>query len=369
MINRALFKWALTIFGTRSFSPASIKHWRNSNTSQAMVDMQDPHSLLFPGIDLLNHCPRTANRWAGDATNFSITLNDTVKVGDEICNTYGCQNNAQLLLSWGFCLKDNPYDAFALKLLSESHVPLLKLINEARTETKDFEDELSRTESGENTTQGDTHTTKTSVRNEAIAAVLPLGEQTDFMAFDEEQGLFMVRDPVDVGDDDEYPPSDDDRLAYLHGFPEMLLARLAAQVANQREKQSVHDHPHKFSSTKLYLQLGSRNLLQLGELLREKLDITQQSLTLSSKHHSEQVKSLASLPPISKSRLQQAYVYRDGQIHILYTNARLLYQRVEDARSEPRSEKSTPNQLVDIRFLLDHLRAYNPAYCTEFIMG
>jgi len=328
--------------------------------------MHNPHSLLFPGIDLLNHHPRTANRWSGNSRDFSIILNDEMNPNEEIHNTYGCQSNAQLLLSWGFCLRDNPYDSYALKLLADTHKPLLEAITQAHDQSAHAK---SSVDNGAVGNQEKPPTIRTSVKNEAIAVVLPLAEPTDFMAFDEEQGLFMVRDPVDVGDDEEYPSSDDARLTHLRGMPEMLLARLAAQVANGREKQEVQKTPQHFSSTSLHSQLGSRNLLQLGELLREKLDITRQSLTLSSSDHAAQVKSLELLPAVSKGRLQQAYIYRDGQVHILYTNARLLYQRIDDARSVSRDGSSSVPQLVDLRFLLEHFRARAPNQFAEFILG
>lgn len=288
---------------------------------------------------------------------------------EEICNTYGCQNNAQLLLSWGFCLKDNPYDSYALKLLADTHIPFLRAIDQAHERSKQAEISSSSGDSGRQEAVRKLPTARSSVKNEAIAAVLPLAEPTDFMAFDEEQGLFMVRDPVDVGDDEEYPSGEDHLLLHLRGMPEMLLSRLAAQVANGREKEQIKKSPESFSSTSLYTQLGSRNLLQLGELLREKLDLTRQSLTLSASDHDAQVKSLERLPAVSKGRLQQAYIYRDGQVHLLYTNARLLYQRIEDARSVPRDGSSSTPQLIDLRFLLEHFRTRAPNEYADFILG
>lgn len=115
---RPLFKWAMTIFGSRSFSAYVLRGVTRKVDGKQVLDVHDPHSLLYPGIDLLNHSPYTANRWDNSANivdnetrgphsagpspfngnysnYFSIVANDELERGREVWNTYGPQTNSQ----------------------------------------------------------------------------------------------------------------------------------------------------------------------------------------------------------------------------------------------------------------------------------
>lgn len=265
------------------------------------------------------------------------------------------------MLSWGFCLEDNPFDSYALQLLSNAHETLLKEIDDPQYSAstiamtgKNVKSEQLKTSSAPSTDPSRDNS------EDSKKPIVPNADQTEFMAFDLGKSIFMVRDPKDVGDDEDYPPSEEPGLAHLRGFPEMLLSRLAAQVANNREREAVQKDPGKFSSTTLYKQLGSRNLLQLGELLKEKLDLTRQTL--------EQTQSkplVQTLTSISRKRLQQAQMYRDGQTHILYTNTRMLAQHIEDAQAGARSAM----QLYSLRDVLACLHTTKSAVFEEFMTG
>jgi len=107
--------------------------------------------LLYPGIDFLNHDPNTRNRWVQDGQMFGLRVYETdLKIGDEIMYSYGAKDNGQcelsftihisdeliavVLLSYGFCLEDNPDDEATLPFANESFLL-----------TRRYDDEAGRT--------------------------------------------------------------------------------------------------------------------------------------------------------------------------------------------------------------------------------
>lgn len=45
-----------------------------------------PHSVLYPGIDMINHSPHTKNYWQWDNKKFSLVLEDRPRPLAEIFN-------------------------------------------------------------------------------------------------------------------------------------------------------------------------------------------------------------------------------------------------------------------------------------------
>lgn len=98
--------WASTIFTSRSF-PASLIY----------PDEDKLLSMLIPFVDFLNHKPYTLINWdAHDGKNFRLVAGETVAEGQEAFNNYGAKGNEELLLGYGFCIKNNPFDTVPLKL-------------------------------------------------------------------------------------------------------------------------------------------------------------------------------------------------------------------------------------------------------------
>jgi hypothetical protein len=67
--------------------------------------------VLLPLVDSLNHDHQAKMTWLGDV-NKGATLRSELAIvpGSEIFNNYGPKSNEELLLGYGFCLPNNPYN-------------------------------------------------------------------------------------------------------------------------------------------------------------------------------------------------------------------------------------------------------------------
>ncbi|KAK5118856.1 hypothetical protein LTR62_000065 [Meristemomyces frigidus] len=128
-----LFRWAVTIFTSRSFSsraltPQESKYWTTHKTNPdgqrqtVLLDMSHTPAedldfpVLFPVQDIGNHRNEARVDWSYDPGRFGITINDDIAVGEEVFNNYGPKTNDELFLGYGFCIPDNPYDGVLLTL-------------------------------------------------------------------------------------------------------------------------------------------------------------------------------------------------------------------------------------------------------------
>ncbi|KAK5682673.1 hypothetical protein LTS10_005802 [Elasticomyces elasticus] len=128
-----LFRWSITMFTSRAFSSAVIrpqesKYWTTYKMNSqgrrqtVLLDMshapaEDLHfSVLFPLQDAGNHSNDAHVDWAYDPGRFSVSVTDPVEAGAEVFNNYGPKGNDELLMGYGFCIPDNPYDTVMLTL-------------------------------------------------------------------------------------------------------------------------------------------------------------------------------------------------------------------------------------------------------------
>lgn len=72
--------------------------------------------VLFPVADIPNHGYDTRIEWTFDSGRFSIDVKDGITTGSEVFNNYGPKSNDELLLGYGFCIEDNPFDKVLLRL-------------------------------------------------------------------------------------------------------------------------------------------------------------------------------------------------------------------------------------------------------------
>nr|OQO17909.1 hypothetical protein B0A51_15794 [Rachicladosporium sp. CCFEE 5018] len=132
-----LFRWAVTMYTSRSFSSRSIapqdsKYWAAYKTgaggsrqavlldlSHASADDRN-FSILFPVIDSANHTVDSKVDWTFDPGRFSLATVDSIQAGVEVNNNYGPKGNDELLLGYGFCIPDNPNDTIMLTLKAPS---------------------------------------------------------------------------------------------------------------------------------------------------------------------------------------------------------------------------------------------------------
>jgi histone-lysine N-methyltransferase SETD3 len=75
-------------------------------------------SALVPMADMLNHRLPRQTRWLFDASlrSFVITAAEDIGTGEPVQDSYGAKSNGRYLLSYGFCVPDNPEDTALLRL-------------------------------------------------------------------------------------------------------------------------------------------------------------------------------------------------------------------------------------------------------------
>ncbi|OQO03935.1 hypothetical protein B0A48_10577 [Cryoendolithus antarcticus] len=128
-----LFRWAVTMYTSRSFSSRSIapqdsKYWAayksGTGDSRQAVLLDLSHasaddrnfSVLFPVIDSANHTVDSKVDWTFDPGRFSLATVDSIQASVEVNNNYGPKGNDELLLGYGFCIPNNPNDTVMLTL-------------------------------------------------------------------------------------------------------------------------------------------------------------------------------------------------------------------------------------------------------------
>ncbi|KAK9458034.1 hypothetical protein V1511DRAFT_491542 [Dipodascopsis uninucleata] len=100
-----LYLWACTVLTSRSFPSKLID--KNPLSKECPI--------LVPLIDTLNHYPRTSVEWHVDEHGFSL-LEGPLTSGSEVMNNYGPKGNEELLMGYGFCIKNNEFDSVALRI-------------------------------------------------------------------------------------------------------------------------------------------------------------------------------------------------------------------------------------------------------------
>ena len=83
-------------------------------------------SCLLPLFDVLNHRDGQPVTWTAvppgrPASGIAFTTDAPLKAGVEVYNNYGPRSNEDLLLSYGFCIADNPHNGVTVSLLT--HFP------------------------------------------------------------------------------------------------------------------------------------------------------------------------------------------------------------------------------------------------------
>ncbi|KAH0284493.1 SET domain-containing protein [Aureobasidium namibiae CBS 147.97] len=105
-------------------------------------------SVLFPAIDIGNHNPNARVDWAYDPDCFSLTVSEKIESGSQVYNNYGPKSSEELLMGYGFCAPNNPYDGLLLamrppppplqQMLSITHPEYFKESGEWNSEAATF---------------------------------------------------------------------------------------------------------------------------------------------------------------------------------------------------------------------------------------
>ncbi|KIW78903.1 hypothetical protein Z517_08742 [Fonsecaea pedrosoi CBS 271.37] len=127
------FRWAATIFGSRSFTsqvldatrPADLATIHRRTTPYDLVKLfGDRFAVLLPLLDLLNHKPAAQVEWQAQYHFVGLQILETYESGKELCNNYGPRDNEGLLLAYGFTIQNNPFDHLVVSIKAPPGSPL-----------------------------------------------------------------------------------------------------------------------------------------------------------------------------------------------------------------------------------------------------
>lgn len=131
-----LFRWASTIFGSRSFTSTVLHDTPPADKARPSFGRGDPkHQLLtklfserfavlLPLLDILNHKPLALVEWQARVDFVGLQVDEDYASGQEVFNNYGPRDNEGLLLSYGFVLEDNPFEHVLISINAHPGTPL-----------------------------------------------------------------------------------------------------------------------------------------------------------------------------------------------------------------------------------------------------
>jgi hypothetical protein len=142
-------------------STASLSHHKTVNNGQptngtqtVLLNHSDypedwkKFSVLFPAIDIGNHNPNARVNWTYDPDRFSLSVSEKIEVCSQVYNNYGPKSSEELLMGYGFCAPNNPYDGLLLamrppppplqQMLSITHPEYFKETDEWNSEAATF---------------------------------------------------------------------------------------------------------------------------------------------------------------------------------------------------------------------------------------
>ncbi|RYC61509.1 hypothetical protein CHU98_g4720 [Xylaria longipes] len=102
-----LFLWAATVFSSRGFS---------SDLLTTTKEAKGSFPVLYPVLDIFNHRIGAKVGWQFSKGDYNLYLEEQVEQGQQIFNNYSPKGNEDLLMGFGFCIPDNPYDQVAVRL-------------------------------------------------------------------------------------------------------------------------------------------------------------------------------------------------------------------------------------------------------------
>lgn len=130
-----LYRWASSIFGSRSFTSQVMDDTAPADRARPL-GRKDPDyevlsrlfserfAVLLPLLDILNHRPAALVEWQAEIDHVGLQIEQGYSSGQEVCNNYGPRDNEGLLMSYGFVLKDNPFEHVLISINAHPGTPL-----------------------------------------------------------------------------------------------------------------------------------------------------------------------------------------------------------------------------------------------------
>ncbi|KAJ9608136.1 hypothetical protein H2200_007124 [Cladophialophora chaetospira] len=133
--SRPKFRWAATIFGSRSFTSqvldatlpadcARLNRRKDYEPYDIVKLFSDRFGVLLPLLDLLNHRPGAQVEWQARYNFVGLQILEIYESGQELCNNYGPRDNEGLLLAYGFVIENNPFDHLVISIKAPAGSPL-----------------------------------------------------------------------------------------------------------------------------------------------------------------------------------------------------------------------------------------------------
>jgi hypothetical protein len=235
-----LYKWAATIFSSRSFISSLIPE---EVFKMPLIDKDDSRDgifpVLFPLLDLANHNSAARVTWFTNVHNepkdLSIIVDSEIPYGQQVFNNYAPKSNTELMLGYGFCTPGNDEVAIAFKPLVEELV---------------------------------------AIRKQHLACLGSNGG-------DSKQNIFHVRATPYTR------APDDSRLPEFKLVEDGCIDTLAVLTANRREKEYMTLQPNRCpekSSEVVFIGPLSGNILKVMSVLLDKLEAVLEEIASSRKH-------------------------------------------------------------------------------------
>lgn len=123
------------MFGTRSFTSQVLTESTPADTARPLGRQAPNHEILsklfserfaviLPVLDILNHRPAAQIEWQARHDYVGLQVLEPYKEGQELFNNYGPRDNESLLLSYGFVIKNNPFDHLVVSIRVPEGSPL-----------------------------------------------------------------------------------------------------------------------------------------------------------------------------------------------------------------------------------------------------
>ncbi len=227
-----LYKWAATIFSSRSFISTLIpEEIMAMPVTFGTRSFNGIFPVLFPLLDLANHSSAARVTWftnvQSEPKDLSIIAESEIPVGQQVFNNYAPKNNTELMLGYGFCIPGNDEVSIAFKPLSEE----LRVIRELHIASRSFHGPPA------------------------------------------EQNVFHIRaTPYAHHASDRRPPE-------FTFFEEGCVNALSLLVANRRELDNMIKYPS--GCPEIFSSPLSRNALNVMSALLEKLEATLDRIALA----------------------------------------------------------------------------------------
>lgn len=92
---RDLFRWAKSIFTSRSFTSAVLSGYFKRHPDMKVAAELREYQILLPLVDMANHKPAGKTTWHAGQKVIALSSRDAHGPGEEVCTNYGPRNNTQ----------------------------------------------------------------------------------------------------------------------------------------------------------------------------------------------------------------------------------------------------------------------------------